>query len=147
MNNSLCEDGCPFQRQIEAVYEKVVTGNGEPPLLGRVKQLEVEMATALPILNDLKSSAERQEGRDQERLNAEVKRDKAWAKFRAAIVTIATIGTLIIGLIELDRNVTHTLVNIPKIFHYRSDTSVYTSRNVTLRQSATGHYYEGMDRK
>ena len=63
MNKSMCDGaGCPFQRQIEAVYEKVVTGNGEPPLQGRVKQLEVEMTAALPIIVEIRDYLAEQRG-------------------------------------------------------------------------------------
>ena len=66
---------CPYEHQIIAAYEKLITGNGDLPIIERVRNLEDEMATALPILQSLEKAADRQEGRDLERLNNEKLRD------------------------------------------------------------------------
>jgi hypothetical protein len=98
-----CSALCQYREKIETVYEVVITGNGEGPVKGRVKQLEVEMATTiLPILNDLKKAADQQDGRDAERLIAEGLRDKAWKNFRWCVVTlISVVSILVIAYVGL----------------------------------------------
>ena len=52
---------CPYAKQITTAYEKLVEGNGELPIVERMRTLEGEMATALPILQKLEKAADRQE--------------------------------------------------------------------------------------
>lgn len=131
---SVCRDdgtSCPLKEKIDRLYTTVITGNGEGPIKGRVKQLEGDVERMLPILNELKSSSERQEGRDMQRLEDEKKRleeekqredlrikrqektDRSWAWFRQAVVTICAIGMLIIGLLQLNKQIQHGLIKLP----------------------------------
>ena len=93
---------CPYEHQIIAAYEKLITGNGDLPIIERVRNLEDEMATALPILQSLEKAADRQEGRDLERLNNEKLRDKRVQRFRFWITVFLTIlsitSALYVGL-------------------------------------------------
>ena len=61
-----CVVECPHGEKIAAVYEKVVTGNGDLPLPERVRKLEDEMEEALPNLKKLVAASERAEGAEPE---------------------------------------------------------------------------------
>ena len=57
-----CVAECPHGEKIAALYEKVVTGNGDLPLPERVRKLEDEMEEVLPDLKKLVAASERAEG-------------------------------------------------------------------------------------
>jgi hypothetical protein len=90
----------------------------------------------LPILNDLKSAADRQEGRDLERLDAEKRRDKSWGRFRQAIVTITMVGTLIVGLLELNKQIKIGSIHMPKIGASYPQGQMYTAHIRIIQQDA-----------
>jgi hypothetical protein len=128
---------CSQEEKINALYEKVITGNGEGPIVGRVKSLEANMATALPILKDLKTAADRQEGRDLQRLEDEQQRDKAWGKFRQSLIVIAAIGTLVLGMLQLNKQFRSGLITVPKISGPRDAGQVYDAHNGQPQDAAT----------
>jgi hypothetical protein len=86
-----CEAVCPYEHQIEAAYEKLITGNGDLPIVERVRNLESEMLMALPILQELQAAALRQDGRAQERIENETRRDKRTKAFRWWVMSILTV--------------------------------------------------------
>ena len=57
-----CVAECPHEEKIAAVYEKVITGNGDFPLPERVRKLEDKMEEVLPDLKKLVAASERAEG-------------------------------------------------------------------------------------
>ena len=86
-----CDAECPYEHQITAAYEKLITGNGDLPIVERVRNLENEMLTALPILQELQAAALRQDGRAQERIENETRRDKRTKTFRWWVMSILTV--------------------------------------------------------
>ena len=132
-----CAEACPHYEKIEAVYEKVVTGNGDAPIPEKVRKLENEMATVLPILNDLKTAADRQDGRDAQRLQDEVKRDKAWANFRRNITLIVLLGMLALAGATFYKQLHATLTNIPQIFPLHNRGQVYSASSRRLMDAGS----------
>ena len=91
MADMKCDAECPYEHQITAAYEKLITGNGDLPIVERVRNLENEMLTALPILQELQAAALRQDGRAQERIENETRRDKRTKTFRWWVMSILTV--------------------------------------------------------
>jgi len=123
---------CPYAKMIEAAYEKVVTGNGDLPLPERVRNLEAEMASAMPILLELQSSAQRQEGRAQERIQNEARNDKRTKAFRWWVMAILTmIGVLLsfyVGEKALEDS--HKgLLKLPQFPSHNRQVQVYANSN------------------
>lgn len=99
---------CPHQDKILAVYQKVVTGNGDLPLLERVRQLEGEMEEVLPSLKTLITASEKAEGartaemafhnkRDQEikdALSLAAQHTNRWMLVIAAFSFLATVFSI-----------------------------------------------------
>ena len=71
-----CVVECPHGEKIAAVYEKVVTGNGDLPLPERVRKLEDEMEGVLPDLKKLVAASERAEGARESDKEFHNKRDE-----------------------------------------------------------------------
>jgi len=121
---------CPYEHEITHAYEKLIVGNGELPIVERVRNLEAEMATALPILQSLESAANRQEGRDIERLANEKKRDKRTQQFRFWITTIlailAVVSALYVGLKGIN-DLHKGVLKIPKIGVSSQSDNQYTA--------------------
>ena len=117
----------PIHERVDDLYQTVLTGNGKGPLKGRVERLEIDMATVLPILNELHSAANRQEGRDLERLDAEKRHEKAWAKFRWTVGTIILMGMFVLALMEYRAHVQRGELSWPKISRKTAPAPAYTA--------------------
>ena len=127
MSDLQCDFVCPHADKVDAVYEKIITGNHERPIPERVRELEKQMSQALPILVELKTAADRQDGRDSERLDAERRNDKAWANFRRNLTIIIALGMLALAYLELNRQVKLENIRIPQVFHSQSREPVLSS--------------------
>ena len=111
---------CPYAKMIEVAYEKVVTGNGELPLPERVRNLEAEMASAMPILLELQAAAQRQDGRAQERIENEGKRDKHTKAFRWWVMAILTLIGILMSFYVGEKALEDShkgLLRIPSLFN------------------------------
>lgn len=71
-----CAVKCPHEEKINAVYRKVISGNGDLPLPERVRKMEGEMEEVLPSLRKLVSASERAEGERTSDIAFHNKRDK-----------------------------------------------------------------------
>lgn len=133
MDRHRCEQAgvpCPYQEKIAATYEKVITGNSERPLPERVRNLEGQMSTVLPILNDLKSAFERQEGRELERsADAAREREKEdrWRWIFGTLLTILTLAVLLYTALEANRQVYQGKIHLPKIGVSDASAKVYSA--------------------
>ena len=131
-----CPIACPHFEKIEGVWEVVLIGNGDLPILERVRKLEDEMSTVLPILESLKSAADRQEGRDQERLDAEKRRDKAWETFRRNLTLAVILVGLLVAAATYWKQVHTTLLKIPAITTSKDTGQVHSAHREAPPQDA-----------
>ena len=123
---------CPYAKMIEAAYEKVVTGNGELPLPERVRNLEAEMASAMPILLELQASAQRQEGRDQERIQNEDRSDKRTKAFRWWVMAILTLIGILLSFYVGEKALEDShkgLLKLPQFPSHNRQGQVYANSN------------------
>jgi len=120
MATSKCDAECPYEHQITAAYEKLITGNGDLPIIERVRNLEDEMSTALPILHELHAAALRQDGRDQERIENEIRRDKRTKAFRWWVMSILTVIGILLSFYVGEKALEDSrkgLLKIPSLFN------------------------------
>jgi hypothetical protein len=58
---------CPYERQIKTVYEKLIEGNDDLPVVERIRNLEDDMASALPILQRLDAAETHRSWKEDQR--------------------------------------------------------------------------------
>ena len=140
MAEKKCDAECPYEHQIRAAYEKLITGNGDLPIVERVRNLEDEMSIALPILQSLEKAADRQEGRDIERLANERKRDNRTQQFRFWLTTILAIIGLIAAAYVALKGVDDAhkgVFEIPSFYSRQDAGQIDTANSTPPPQDAT----------
>ena len=111
MARSRCDDAdleCPYRQKIEDAYTKLVTGNGDLPILERVRKLEDSMTEAVPILSKVNEFFILEH--DRKERNA-----KSWQWFRWIVGTLIAAGLLFVGIMEARRAFILGQMNQPKI--------------------------------
>jgi hypothetical protein len=58
---------CPYEGKIKTVYAKLIEGNGDLPVVERMRNLEDDMASALPILQRLEAAETHRSWREDQR--------------------------------------------------------------------------------
>ena len=58
---------CPYEGKIKTVYAKLIEGNGDLPVVERMRNLEDDMASALPILQRLEAAETHRSWKEDQR--------------------------------------------------------------------------------